>query len=362
MESTTTLLTPPIELCEDKAAKVMRWISESEDISKTEFTVARLFETGVLQDNTKAFLHLILEEQFPGERIALELPPEEIHKILSDAFTKTYRYLLTPHTFLSDFLTFGNDSVTIGEKMLARLSYLVDYQYFTDMLDEWFAIWLQSGNPNIPKSELSKFISDVDRSIIRYSTLTEISTFLLPLFEFEGLQSVSHETMQIFLADKSLSFPPDGELVTYSSDDAALLLKEALINSELVQPVEEFAPIPEYDSFLKELRDVGVMLPPPHRITEKIEIEEEKINLPPIQMFISLKLRKKCLEKIFHENIHEYDRAISMLNSIEDYSQAELNLQTLLQIHKISQDSKTAHRLEAALQLRFGISSTIISD
>src|SRR5512140_650095 len=88
METETTPLMPTMTLCEEKAAKVIRWISESEDVSQTHFLVPRLFETGVLQDNTKAFLHLLLEERYPGDRTALELLPQELREILTTAFTK----------------------------------------------------------------------------------------------------------------------------------------------------------------------------------------------------------------------------------------------------------------------------------
>src|SRR5450432_168069 len=119
MESTITHLTKTsaAALGEDKAAKVMRWISESEDVSKTEFAIARVFETGVLQDNTKAFLHLLLEEKHPDERLSLELPPQDFHALLHDAFTDTYRYLLTPQSFIAEFLSFGSDTIYISESM-----------------------------------------------------------------------------------------------------------------------------------------------------------------------------------------------------------------------------------------------------
>jgi hypothetical protein len=78
-------------------------------------------------------------------------------------------------------------------------------------------------------------------------------------------------------------------------------------------------------------------------------------------MFINPKLRKKCLEKIFHSNVNEYDRTIMMLNEIRDYSQAELNLRSLLDLYKIKPDSKVAIRLNDVLRLRFGRLSTIPS-
>ncbi|MEP7236097.1 MAG: hypothetical protein ABI778_12450, partial [Ignavibacteriota bacterium] len=69
------------------------------------------------------------------------------------------------------------------------------------------------------------------------------------------------------------------------------------------------------------------------------------------------KVRAKCIEKIFHHNEHEYQRSISLLNNIDDLSVAELNVNTLLQIHRIPNDSKVAAKLFKALRSRFGITS-----
>lgn len=359
MESTTTHLTKTssADFGKKKAAKAMRWISESEDISKTEFAVARIFETGVLQENTKGFLHLLLEERHPEERFTLELPPPQLHTLLHDAFTDTYRYLLTPQAFIAEFLSFGSDIVYISESMLARLSYFVDYPYFAEMLDEWFAIELQSGKAELDKSILAKFLSDVDRSIMKYSSLQEIAVYLAPLFEYHDSKIIARNSVELILSDKGLSIPADNAQQEFSSEDIAFAIKEAYLASEVIGPVEELAPIRKYDEFLKELREIGVVLPPPS-LANPIADKEKNI-FPPIQMFIGSKLRKKCLEKIFRDNKHEYDRAIAMLNTIEDYSQAELNLRSLLDMHKIRPDSKTALRLNEALRLRFNITSPI---
>ncbi len=361
MESTITHLTTTsaAALSEEKAAKVMYWISESEDSSKTDFAVARVFETGVLQDNTKAFLHLLLEEKHPDERLTLELPPQEFHALLRDAFTDTYRYLLTPQLFIAEFLSFGSDTLYISESMLARLSYFVNYSFFAEMLDEWFAIELQSSKADLDKSILTKFLSDVDRSIMKYSSLEEIAKYLEPIFEYHESKIIARNSVELLFSDKGLTIPADNAQQEFSSEDIAFAIKEAYLASEVIGPVEELAPIRKYDEFLKELREIGVVLPPPslaHTIAE-----EEKNLLPPIQMFISSKLRKKCLEKIFRENKYEYDRAITLLNTIEDYSQAELNLRSLLDMHKIRADSKTSIRLNQALRLRFNITSPIHS-
>lgn len=362
MKAKKTQFTPQSEAgrtADEKAAKVIHWVSESEDISNTEFAVARVFETGVLQDNTKAFLHLLLEEKYPDDRLNLELPPEELRELLKDAFINSYRYLFTPQSFISEFLCFGTDTASINEQMLVRLSYFVDYPYFPEMLDEWFAIELQSGNSNVPKSILQKFLGDVDRSIMKYSSLEEITEYLHPLYEYHGSQLLGRKVLEMVLADKNLTIPPDNAQEEFSDEDAAFASKEAFITSELIGPVEELAPIPQYDEFLKELRDVGVVLPPPHHMLHVHD--DDDIVLPPIQMFINSKLRKKCLEKIFHSNVNEYDRAISMLNEIHDYSQSELNVRSLLELYKIKPDSKVAIRLNEVLRLRFGRLPTINS-
>jgi len=52
---------------------------------------------------------------------------------------------------------------------------------------------------------------------------------------------------------------------------------------------------------------------------------------------------------------------IALLNATEEYGQAELNLQTLLGIHKVKPDSKTATRLHDALRMRFGREVEVIS-
>jgi hypothetical protein len=356
MDLKTNLLSPEFELCEAKAAKVMRWISESEDISKTEFAVARLFELGVFEDNTKAFLHLLLESQFPGDRIGLELPPEQLHALISEAFTNTYLYLLTPLSFISGFLSFGMDTVKINNEMLSRLSYFIDYPYFPELIDEWLAVQLQRGRDEIPLSEFRDLLLQLDRSIIMNSSLEKLGNYLKPLYQFHNeAKTLSAEVIAIFLKDKHLSMPDRLKRSDYEIEDTAYLLKEAIQDVPIQESKRDFAPIPEYDTFLKELRDIGIILPPPMRINR----QEGTVALLPVQMLISKKLRNKCIEKIFRGNLQEYERMIVMLNSSEEYSQAQLNLKTLLGIHKISSESKTALRLEEVLCRRFNIPTPV---
>ena len=182
--------------------------------------------------------------------------------------------------------------------------------------------------------------------------------YLRPFYEYQESKVIGRNIIEILFADKGLAIPADNAQEEFSIEDLSFAIKEAYLDTELIGPVEELPPIPQYDEFLKELRDVGVMLPPPN---VHHELKEEKINLPPIQMFINSKLRKKCLEKIFRFNTNEYDRSIILLNAIKDYPQAELNLRSLLELHKVKPDSKVAMRLNEALRMRFGITSPINS-
>jgi hypothetical protein len=348
MESTFNSHQMGSVLCEEKTSQVMRWISEAEHGEKAEFAVARLFENGVLGENTKAFLHVLLEKEFPEDRIALELPPEKIRVLLAEAFTGTQLYLESPQTFLANFLTFRTDMLMVNSEMLSRLAYIVDYPYFPEMIDEWLAIGMQQGKKEITKSEFQEFLSHVDRAIILYSELDELQKFLDPIYDFHGAKLLSHEVIKKLFADKKLSVPPELDRDEYTSEDLAFALKDAVLSLPLDEPGIDLAPIPEYDSFLKELREIGVILPPPH-----LDLNENTKSLPPIEMFITKKLRNKCLEKIFHDNRNEYNRMIALLNATEDYAQAELNLQTLIGIHKVKPDSKTASRLRDALRMRF---------
>ncbi|MDP4220697.1 MAG: hypothetical protein Q8916_06830 [Bacteroidota bacterium] len=357
MESTIAHQTAIAMLCEGKASEVMRWISRTEDISKSTFSVARLFEVGVLNEDTKAFLHLLLEESFPGDRIDLELSPEEVHSIVNEAIRNTYSYLVTPESFIADFLCNGGSTLRINEAMLSRLSYFVDYEYFPEMIDEWLAIQLREGCTEIPRSDLQKFLLRADRAIMTYAPTERIVKYLDPIFEFHHKTDLLDRTIvDSFLRDKGLTMPDSTALEQFNRDEFVFAIKESLLASTIPEQKNEFPPIPQYDAFLKELRDVGVVLPPPHK--EKGELQDHSITLPPIEMFISAKQRKKILEKVFRSNINEYERTMRMIDEIPDYSQSELNLRSVLELHKISQDSKVAIRMNEAIRARFGITST----
>jgi hypothetical protein len=170
------------------------------------------------------------------------------------------------------------------------------------------------------------------------------------LYEFFGAKALPQETIHALFTDKKLSIPATFEREEFAIEDTAIALRDAVLSLP-PEVVIASAPIPEYDSFLKELREIGVVLPPPNQANGM----EKNTALPPIEMFITKKLREKCLEKIFHGNKYEYERMVELLNATNDYSQAELNLQTLLGIHKVKAESKTAHRLHDALRMRFGM-------
>jgi hypothetical protein len=353
MESTLTSFMRVPEICVEKAAQVFRWLSETEDPTRSEFAAHRLFETGVLKENTKGFLHSLLEFQFPGERIDLELPADQLRDFLTDAFHNTYQYLAAPQAFLAHFLTMGSGTMKLSSDVVSRLSYLVDYPYFPEMIDDWIVIKLEEGKKEITKNQLLEFLFQSDRTVLRYSELPELQKYLEPIFEFYGTSLLPREIVRTVFLDKKLKIPVKLDKDEYTAEEMASALKEAVIS--LPADAEEFAPIAEYDSFLKELREIGVILPPPN-----LQDGSGHPALPPVQMFISKKLRKKCLEKIFHENRFEYERMIDLINATNDYSQAELNLHTLLGIHKVKSDSKTAHRLQEVLRMRFGKQSELL--
>jgi len=346
-----THLTPAFELCEEKAAEAMRRIAALKDLSKGTLTVSRIFEHGVLTENTSNFLRLLIEEELDGKRKEPELQPDELQALLTDAYTKTYLYLLTPQSFIPEYLSFGSDTIHINVKTLSRLDSLCDYPYFPDILREWLTITSQTIAAEDRKLIIRKFLSDTERIIIHYSPEPIVEGYLSSLYEYHGSELINRETAEIFFSDKGLPFPGEDEKKEFSIGELSALLKRAYFEAEVTPPAEALAPIPKYDSFLQELREIGVILPAPH---PRNSPEGKKI-LPPLEMFIGSKLRKKCLEKIFHHNENEYRYSIKLLNDIDDYHQAELSLITLLQIHKVAQDSKVALRLKEALQLRFGL-------
>ncbi|MEI8135024.1 MAG: hypothetical protein WCH46_08140 [bacterium] len=339
------------ELCEQKASQVMRWISEMEDVAKTEFAVVRLFEQGVLPEGTKGFLHILLESQFVGDRTGLELQPEKIRELLIEAFQNTAHYLLSPQSFLADFLTLDTDSINISTDVLLRLSYLVDYPYFSEWIDEWLDARCSKGNSAIPKSAFEEFLFQTDQLVTQNVSTEELATLLEPLIHFYGGDRLPDEMAWTFFEDKRLQSADSAEHTGFDASELAIALKEAKPMSEPIQSSDDFAPIPEYDSFLKELREIGVILPPPH----KDHSVATEASLPPMEIFLSKKARTKLIEKIFQGNELEYNRAMDQLNTSADYKQAQLNLRTILGMYKVRAGSKSALRLEYALHLRYGI-------
>jgi len=180
----------------------------------------------VLPDNTKAFLHVLLEKEFPGDRTGLELPPERIHALLSEAFTGTQLYLESPQTFLANFLTFNTDTLTVNSEMLSRLSYIVDHPYFPEMIDEWLATQVQQGRKQLLKSEFEEFLSHVDRLVINYSSLVQLSDYFVPLFEFYGELELPRDIIHGLLTDKKLVIPHKLDRAEFTTEDLAFALKE----------------------------------------------------------------------------------------------------------------------------------------
>src|SRR5205807_8322006 len=182
--------------------------------------------------------------------------------------------------------------------------------------------------------------------IIAYSPLDTLTGYLQPLFSFHEKAILPLPAIEIFFDDKQLVLPANLQKENYTPEDIAFALKDAVLSLPGIESAGEFPPIPEYEQFLKELRDVGVVLPPP-----KLGALPEDEYFP-VEFFIGKKLRKKSIEKIFRGNKAEYMQMLRVLNAAREYDQAKLNFETLLGIRRISPESKTARRLAKALRLR----------
>jgi hypothetical protein len=348
-------------IIEEKHQAVMRWVTTTVEETDSKVALQRLLETDVLTPQVAKFLVFELKGNSAPETniYELQLSLDLISKHLLTAYEKTYSYLLTPETFLADFLA-SIEGAAFDESFSNKLEVFVTYDYFPMILAAWATYLKQQGTGFVSRTELVVKIHEIDQLILRHATISVMVDLLDPIYDFHrhhaGNPTLPGSELALLFEDKNLS--QAAQEFNLRSDkyfnlrEAVEIISNMLgtgfIPSEIPPPpevpVSSEYPETHYDAFLQDLQEAGVELRTP---------DETQKAVPSIELFIGKKLRERTIRKVFHDNRNEYQRFITFLNASSSLDKALLNLETTLRMQRVDPTSKLAQRLRDAAMLRF---------
>lgn len=374
------------EICREKKERILVWLSTSEAPESERFTVARLFEYGVLPQSIYSLFLYHLRREFQEEAAAsnhigndlseeviakMILTPEHITALLEVTIDDAFVYCASPQRFLLDFLSDERSLLALDDAFFTKLNALKDHEYFPDILRAWAENTTAHKIATISASELSEYIAEIDGLILRYATISQVVDLLLPLYDFynhrDANPPVDKEILISFFADKKLTEVID---CLQRSEKTHFLMKELVEllstmikpQAEVGQPIAnnievplhpvETAPVLQYEEFLSDLRGVGIVYQPSVAVSSHSRI--------PFEVFINSKLRTRCIKSVFHGNEKDYRRLIKTIDSTNEFEKAKLNLESTLLMQSVDTDSKVGKQLFDALKLRYHRKETIL--
>jgi hypothetical protein len=333
-----------------KTERVMTWLFEQESLDATVFHLKPLFDPMVLPDQVQLFLLYLENQPHDGKHIP-EYEPEEIRTLVNKAFTLCGEFLATPQSFIARFVFEDDTLLTDKEVVLKKLTCLGVYPHYREFLHEWV---LRQSFP-LDKKEFIEFTFEVDRLTNSYLPIDQLSSSLLPLFEFfKEKQSDVISVANAFIEDKHIipEFTP-GEI---TSDSLAIFIKEHISSVEFKVNTDVSDAEIDYPVFLDELKQAGINLPPPMKLRSEEQLYFTK-SLP-VELFIGDKLKRRTIEEIFHGNSYEYERMIALINNAMSFEDAVLNLETVLHLQNARPSPKRLAKLERSLRMKFSLPET----
>jgi hypothetical protein len=360
---------------QEKLGKITSWLFLTEDPQTHTVAVGKIIADGVLAENIRRiFLHFLEQDHVLPQEDAnplhssleeklVEVP--ELLRLLDKSISFTFDYLIKPRKIFSEFLLEGKKDINIGAHLFSKLDSIVSYEYFPLLSGEWFTRQMKTGRTFLSQDELHSFIKNTDELIVSHATISTMIELLDPIYDFFNYRTPSPEIeielLSSFFFEKGL----DGIAQTYvESPKSTLSMREAvdILTDLLVKHKKEHSAeetiaadtnsdfhsisIPEYNTFLEDLKTVGVRLP-------EAPLGTDDHYLLPFEFFIGKKLRAKTIKKIFYDDEEAYNSFISRVNSIHDKEQAALTLETMIELQRIDLSSKTAMRFREALSNRF---------
>jgi hypothetical protein len=379
-------------------------ISRSIEPLRTNFYLKQELEDPAFQTLTAGLLlgGQVLQSQFKS--------------YLRNAIAITHAYLIRPESTLLSLLTSGETQAHLDKRFFEILDRIVAYGHLADVTKAWAERQRAEGIEAITEDELAGLMRRIERNVIGNYGVEEMALLLQPLYDFywiSALDQIPSPILEEFFDDRGMTKVrnaiSDRPLTHYSLSAIIGLLHELIgdvpnapKSSVLeVQPTQaqtitesSLSGSPNYDDFIHELRDAGIAVLPPTRSTKapvqkeftisadrsyethktyedlstdltKATVSEDKtggLNLSakpeagapsPLQQLISLKARKRFIEKLFNENEKDYERFLSLINQSENWKQASVYVDAIFLRHKINPYSKHAVRFTDIVYSRY---------
>lgn len=347
MNNQLSQFTPIIsDIASAKAARVISWLFEQESVDATVFHLTPLFDPLVMPDEVQLFL-LYLSSKHINAGQTPEYEPEEIKKIVEQAFALHGEFLSTPQSFILNFLFDSEFELSDIESTLKKITTLGAYPYFREFLHEWIS---QRSAP-ITKQDVVEAIFDIDKLAGSYVSEEQLSAYFLPLIEFfkERPDDLAL-AIRLLVKDKHITQEYAGE------NDPESIAKFIKGNIEAATVMPEFLTIDsaiDYPVFLDELKQAGINLPPPVKFRADDPLPYSR-SLP-FELFLSDKVKSRTIEELFHGNTYEYDRMIALINNAVSIDEAILNLETVLHLQNARPTQKHLAKLERAIRMKFSL-------
>ncbi len=276
-------------------------------------------------------------------------------------------YAAHPLTFLRKHLTERG-----ADAMHSFIERVELYPFISDLLGEYLR-----RNSNI--KDASNFLTLITREVISNMTLTELCTMLQAPLELLADAHGKVEPATVSGIFRELYLSSLAEKIEQQAAPIDPRDLEKLLTAPSSALAVESTPNADYNDFLSELKDAGVIIPPSSKERQsrvqakRAAVTDEKagstvrspkpkpaVSKPwaqTVESMLSPDANEKIMLKIFRNDEDDYRRSMELINKAKDWKQASIYLDALFMRRKVDPYSKTATRLTDAVYARFNLVS-----
>ena len=322
----------------------------------------------------------------------------EFETLLDQAVHFTFNFLCRPQFTLVEFL-FENQRHMSISSIEQKLSYCVDYEYYSVLLKRFFA---DRGLMEISYEEFKDLLKRIDGEVVSRHSSRELANMTKAIIAFvEAVQDGSQprglpRTLPI---NAAIAFFEDKDLaeiklrLEYERDHNKLMEIDLLRLAEIIEDVRSITsehPVERVVAHV-ETNEAGVTNQQPLKVSiekipeeetegknqdEAVRIEEQAtvvpalesqielvstkpteaaaLDLPDISSLLSPSEAKKILKSIFHKDKDEFQATMDALNRAGSWEEASLILDDLFLARDVSPQSKLAIVLTEKIYERYG--------
>ena len=265
-------------------------------------------------------------------------------------FTHDLRsYAVQPIAFIEQY--FASHGAAVTHDFVSRVRI---YPFISDLFGEWLSRRTETSNADIRHS-----LSTIVREVISNMTLNELAEMLKASLKLASDQAGIVATTDIAATLREFQLSRLADRVAKHGATINLANIELALSSEPQQPDDARPQAGDYNDFLSELKEAGVVIPQGSGGPASTKLKQARRKTASItaaanvEQYLSPDARTRILTDVFGSDAEDLARSLDLINKAKDWKQASIYLEALFMRRKIDPQGTSAIRLADAVYARF---------